>query len=52
MFFIDTVRFKGLGNRDRLTGGARTAVAADPPLGFSQVTVTVVDEHGNDGSIA
>ncbi|MGW2037096.1 rhodanese-like domain-containing protein [Streptomyces virginiae] len=31
MFFIDTLDLEGLGNRSYLAGGARTAVAVDPP---------------------
>ncbi|MGW3498057.1 hypothetical protein [Streptomyces sp. NPDC001020] len=52
MFFIDTGQLKGFGSGSYLTGGARTAVAVDPPSGSSQVLVTVVGEHGNGGSTA
>ncbi|MBB4790278.1 glyoxylase-like metal-dependent hydrolase (beta-lactamase superfamily II)/rhodanese-related sulfurtransferase [Streptomyces nodosus] len=31
MFFVDTIEVTGLGNRGYLAGGARTAVAVDPP---------------------
>ncbi|MBB1255557.1 MBL fold metallo-hydrolase [Streptomyces alkaliterrae] len=31
MFFVDTIEVPGLGNRSYLAGGARTAVAVDPP---------------------
>ena len=31
MFFVDTIEVAGLGNRSYLAGGARTAVAVDPP---------------------
>src|SRR5215471_9126863 len=31
VFFVDTIETAGLGNRSYLAGGARTAVAVDPP---------------------
>ncbi|MFF4426865.1 rhodanese-like domain-containing protein [Streptomyces sp. NPDC001549] len=37
MFFIDTLDLEGLGNRSYLAGGARTAVAVDPPRDIDQV---------------
>lgn len=37
MFFIDTIEIEGLGNRHYLAGGARTAVAIDPPRDIDQV---------------
>ncbi|MFJ7779446.1 rhodanese-like domain-containing protein [Streptomyces yangpuensis] len=37
MFFIDTLELEGLGNRSYLAGGARTAVAVDPPRDIDQV---------------
>lgn len=37
MFFVDTIELEGLGNRSYLAGGARTAVAVDPPRDVDQV---------------
>lgn len=37
MFFIDTIEIEGLGNRHYLAGGARTAVAVDPPRDIDEV---------------
>ncbi|MEU5950919.1 MBL fold metallo-hydrolase [Streptomyces sp. NPDC047525] len=37
MFFVDTLTFEGLGNRSYLSGGARTAVAVDPPRDIDQL---------------
>ncbi|MEU1494912.1 MBL fold metallo-hydrolase [Streptomyces sp. NPDC005776] len=37
MFFVDTIEIEGLGNRHYLAGGARTAVAVDPPRDIDQV---------------
>ncbi|MHC5905538.1 MBL fold metallo-hydrolase [Streptomyces sp. S6] len=37
MFFIDVVEVPGLGNRGYLAGGARTAVAVDPPRDVDRV---------------
>ncbi|MEU3249898.1 MBL fold metallo-hydrolase [Streptomyces sp. NPDC006997] len=37
MFFVDTIEVSGLGNRSYLAGGARTAVAVDPPRDIDQV---------------
>ncbi|MGW0821619.1 MBL fold metallo-hydrolase [Streptomyces sp. NPDC002845] len=37
MFFVDTIELAGLGNRSYLAGGARTAVAVDPPRDIDQV---------------
>lgn len=37
MFFVDTIELEGLGNRSYLAGGARTAVAVDPPRDIEQV---------------
>ncbi|MET8975172.1 MBL fold metallo-hydrolase [Streptomyces sp. NPDC004539] len=37
MFFIDAVEVPGLGNRGYLAGGARTAVAVDPPRDIDRV---------------
>ncbi|MFI7245936.1 MBL fold metallo-hydrolase [Streptomyces qinglanensis] len=37
MFFVDTIEIEGLGNRSYLAGGARTAVAVDPPRDIDQV---------------
>ncbi|WP_037624094.1 MBL fold metallo-hydrolase [Streptomyces aureus] len=37
MFFIDTIELEGLGNRSYLAGGARAAVAVDPPRDIDQV---------------
>lgn len=37
MFFIDTVETESLGNRSYLAGGARTAVAVDPPRDIDRV---------------
>ncbi|MCC2280180.1 MBL fold metallo-hydrolase [Streptomyces sp. ET3-23] len=37
MFFVDTLEFEGLGNRSYLAGGARAAVAVDPPRDVDQV---------------
>ena len=37
MFFVDTVEVPGLGNRGYLAGGARTAVAVDPPRDIDRV---------------
>ena len=37
MFFVDTIEVAGLGNRSYLAGGARTAVAVDPPRDVEQV---------------
>ncbi|OIJ96025.1 MBL fold metallo-hydrolase [Streptomyces colonosanans] len=37
MFFVDTIELSGLGNRSYLAGGARTAVAVDPPRDIDQV---------------
>lgn len=37
MFFVDTIEIEGLGNRHYLAGGARAAVAVDPPRDIDQV---------------
>ncbi|MFF2847405.1 rhodanese-like domain-containing protein [Streptomyces sp. NPDC058001] len=37
MFFVDTIGTEGLGNRHYLAGGARAAVAVDPPRDIDQV---------------
>ncbi|MFD0115895.1 rhodanese-like domain-containing protein [Streptomyces sp. NPDC058320] len=37
MFFGDTIEIEGLGNRHYLAGGARAAVAVDPPRDIDQV---------------
>ncbi|MGX1881595.1 MBL fold metallo-hydrolase [Streptomyces sp. NPDC055287] len=37
MFFVDTLKFEGLGNRSYLAGGPSTAVAVDPPRDIDQV---------------
>ncbi|MGA5215243.1 rhodanese-like domain-containing protein [Streptomyces cinereoruber] len=37
MFFIEVIEIEGLGNRHYLAGGARTAVAVDPPRDIDQV---------------
>ncbi|NUO41651.1 MAG: MBL fold metallo-hydrolase, partial [Streptomyces sp.] len=37
MFFVDTLETEGLGNRSYLAGGARTAVAVDPPRDIDRV---------------
>ncbi|MER7736822.1 MBL fold metallo-hydrolase [Streptomyces sp. NPDC096538] len=37
MFFVDTIEVPGLGNRGYLAGGARTAVAVDPPRDIDRV---------------
>ncbi|MFE1925262.1 rhodanese-like domain-containing protein [Streptomyces asoensis] len=37
MFFVDTIEVSGLGNRSYLAGGARTAVAVDPPRDAARV---------------
>ncbi|MDF4252960.1 MBL fold metallo-hydrolase [Streptomyces sp. WMMB303] len=37
MFFVDTIEIEGLGNRSYLAGGARTAVAVDPPRDIDRV---------------
>ncbi|MGP4083969.1 rhodanese-like domain-containing protein [Streptomyces sp. KR55] len=37
MFFVDIIELEGLGNRSYLAGGARTAVAVDPPRDIDQV---------------
>lgn len=37
MFFVDTLETAGLGNRSYLAGGARTAVAVDPPRDIDRV---------------
>ncbi|MFF8961033.1 rhodanese-like domain-containing protein [Streptomyces sp. NPDC014894] len=37
MFFVDTIDIEGLGNRHYLAGGARAAVAVDPPRDIDQV---------------
>ncbi len=37
MFFVDTLKFEGLGNRSYLAGGARRAVVIDPPRDIDQV---------------
>ncbi|MFE7115068.1 rhodanese-like domain-containing protein [Streptomyces sp. NPDC057654] len=37
MFFVDTLKFEGLGNRSYLAGGARRAVVVDPPRDIDQV---------------
>ncbi|MCG0286804.1 rhodanese-like domain-containing protein [Streptomyces sp. PSAA01] len=37
MFFVDTLKFEGLGNRSYLAGGPRTAVVVDPPRDIDQV---------------
>ncbi|WSM79815.1 MBL fold metallo-hydrolase [Streptomyces cellulosae] len=37
MFFVDTIEVPGLGNRAYLAGGARTAVAVDPPRDIDRV---------------
>ncbi|MER5281153.1 MBL fold metallo-hydrolase [Streptomyces sp. NPDC002809] len=37
MFFVDTIELEGLGNRHYLAGGARTAVAVDPPRDIDRV---------------
>ncbi|MEV6163698.1 MBL fold metallo-hydrolase [Streptomyces sp. NPDC052052] len=37
MFFVDTIEIEGLGNRHYLVGGARAAVAVDPPRDIDQV---------------
>ncbi|MDH6537861.1 MBL fold metallo-hydrolase [Streptomyces sp. SPB4] len=37
MFFIDTIETESLGNRSYLAGGARTAVAVDPPRDIDRV---------------
>ncbi|MFG2475804.1 rhodanese-like domain-containing protein [Streptomyces fagopyri] len=37
MFFVDAIELEGLGNRSYLAGGARTAVAVDPPRDLDQV---------------
>jgi glyoxylase-like metal-dependent hydrolase (beta-lactamase superfamily II)/rhodanese-related sulfurtransferase len=37
MFFVDTIEIAGLGNRHYLAGGARAAVAVDPPRDIDQV---------------
>ncbi|MGY4967867.1 MBL fold metallo-hydrolase [Streptomyces nigrescens] len=42
MFFIDTIEVAGLGNRSYLAGGARTAVAVDPPRDIDQVIAAAV----------
>ncbi len=42
MFFVDTLEFEGLGNRSYLVGGARRAVAVDPPRDIDQVIAAAV----------
>nr|WP_202466652.1 MBL fold metallo-hydrolase [Streptomyces sp. SID4951] len=42
VFFIDTIEVAGLGNRSYLAGGARTAVAVDPPRDIDQVIAAAV----------
>jgi hydroxyacylglutathione hydrolase len=37
VFFVDTIEVSGLGNRSYVAGGARTAVAVDPPRDVDQV---------------
>ncbi|WP_030407609.1 MBL fold metallo-hydrolase [Streptomyces albus] len=37
MFFVDTLKFEGLGNRSYLAGGPGTAVVVDPPRDIDQV---------------
>ncbi|MFC8347075.1 rhodanese-like domain-containing protein [Streptomyces sp. NPDC057280] len=37
MYFVDTLETEGLGNRSYLAGGARTAVAVDPPRDIDRV---------------
>ncbi|MFF9587205.1 rhodanese-like domain-containing protein [Streptomyces achromogenes] len=37
MFFVDTLEFRGLGNRSYLAGGPRAAVVIDPPRDIDQV---------------
>ncbi|MGW1980395.1 rhodanese-like domain-containing protein [Streptomyces sp. NPDC001889] len=37
MFFVDTIEIEGLGNRHYLAGGARAAVAVDPPRDIDRV---------------
>ncbi len=37
MFFIDTLKLEGLGNRSYLAGGTRTAVVVDPPRDVDHV---------------
>ncbi|QNE74316.1 MBL fold metallo-hydrolase [Streptomyces finlayi] len=37
MFFVDTIELEGLGNRSYLAGGARAAVAVDPPRDIDTV---------------
>ncbi|MFD7973434.1 rhodanese-like domain-containing protein [Streptomyces clavifer] len=40
MFFVDAIEIEGLGNRHYLAGGARAAVAVDPPRDIDQVIAT------------
>lgn len=37
MFFVDTLEFRGLGNRSYLAGGPSAAVVVDPPRDIDQV---------------
>ncbi len=41
MFFVDTIRTEGLGNRSYLAGGAEQAVAVDPPRDVDRVLAAV-----------
>ncbi|MEV0261745.1 MBL fold metallo-hydrolase [Streptomyces sp. NPDC050617] len=45
MFFVDTLKFEGLGNRSYLAGGARQAVVVDPPRDIDQV-ITAAARRG------
>lgn len=42
MFFADTLELEGAGNRSHLVGGARRAVAVDPPRDIGQVVAAAV----------
>jgi hydroxyacylglutathione hydrolase len=45
VFFVDTIEIEGLGNRHYLAGGARAAVAVDPPRDIEQV-ITAAARRG------
>ncbi|MEU7041976.1 rhodanese-like domain-containing protein [Streptomyces varsoviensis] len=52
MFFVDTLKFEGLGNRSYLAGGARGAVVVDPPRDIDQVIAAAARRGVRIGYVA